>query len=465
MKRMMKNIVAAAIGLLIFSGAPMAQTGGDLIETEAKGTGLKREDALQDALRKAVGQAAGVALSSETKVENFMVVSDAIAAKTTGYINTYTVVKEVPFPDRYEVTVKAKVTTSTLKADFSLLARTLGGVRFLVMYDPRNITESEIPLYDLAVEKLNEYLSTKGYRYIDKKRFEALRKEAFQILEADKSEISYVQRLGMMSDAQFIINLGRISSETKSEYFDTRSNTRVFVEARTYDNCTAEGLGTVVMESGRSSSADKNTGLRSGVNDAITKSADNLLQKFTSYIGDWINNGTPYELRFYNVGTFRDFRELRNKLKAEPMFGGEMEITAVENYTKLICTFKKKPDELADKILDISDAIPAFKEKVLDVKLIYGRQINFAPQNVKVPELEAYKQNTSQVSTTQNTNSANPSNKTASQKPVSTTATAKPAASTSGTGGKTSTGTSTKPAAVANKTGATPIKPSVPIKK
>jgi hypothetical protein len=461
MKKMMKNFVAATIGLLIFSMAPIAQNSGDLIETEAKGTGLKREDALQDALRKAVGQAAGVALSSETKVENFMVISDAIAAKTMGYINTYTVVKEVPFPDRYEVTIKAKVSTTALKADFSLLARTLGGVRFLVMYDPRNVAESEIPLYDLAVEKLNEYLSGKGYRYIDKKRFEALRKEAFQILEADKSEISYIQRLGMMSDAQFIINLGRISSESKSEEFETRTNTKVFVEARAYDNCTAEGLGTVVMESGRNSVSDKNTSLRTGVNDAITKSAENLLQKFTGYIGDWVNNGTPYELRFYNVGTFRDFRELRNKLKAEPMFGGEMEITAVDNYTKLVCTFKKKPDELADKILDIADAIPAFKEKVLDVRLIYGRQINFAPQNVKVPELDAYKQNTNQASANPN---ANPANKSTNSKPVGTVA-SKPASSSSSTNTSNKTATSTKPAAVANKTGATPIKPSVPIKK
>jgi len=61
---------------------------------------------------------------------------------------------------------------------------------------------------------------------------------------------------------------------------------------------------------------------------------------------------------------------------------------SLENFTKLNLTYKDRPDELAYKILDFADAIPEFKSKVLDVKLIYGRQINFAPQKVKVPELQ-----------------------------------------------------------------------------
>ena len=63
----------------------------------AKGTGLNRADALQDALRNAVGMAVGVSLRSETKVENYMVISDAIASNTSGYIKNYTISKEIPF--------------------------------------------------------------------------------------------------------------------------------------------------------------------------------------------------------------------------------------------------------------------------------------------------------------------------------------------------------------------------------
>ena len=363
-----------------------AQT-GEVVQTEAKGTGLKREDALQDALRNAIGQAVGVAMQSETKVENYLVISDAISSNVNGYIKSYEVLGETPFPDRYELKVKAAVTTSSMKADFSLLARGIGGVRFMVVYDPRSLDEEKKNAFNLAVDRMNEYLSTKGYRYIERKRFESLRQEASRILEADKSEISYVQQLGLLSDAQFIIHLENMTTESRSEQFDTRTSSKVTMQVKAYDNCTAEGLGMMVFESGRNSSSDPAQVLREGITEAINKNADQLIGRFASYIGNWINNGTPYELRFYNAGTYRDFRDLRAKMKELSQFGGEMEIVAADNYTKLNCTFKKKPDELADKVLDIADQIPGFKEKVMDVKLIYGRQINFAPRNAVVPQL------------------------------------------------------------------------------
>ena len=63
------------------------------------------------------------------------------------------------------------------------------------------------------------------------------------------------------------------------------------------------------------------------------------------------------------------------------------QMVGLNNFTKLNCTFRKKPDDLADKILDYADEIPFLKEKRMDVKFIYGRQISFAPHEVKVPDL------------------------------------------------------------------------------
>jgi hypothetical protein len=385
---MKKYLLILAISILgIYS--TQAQ---DVAEVDAKGIGIKHDDALQDALRNAVSQAAGVVLRSETKVENFEVVSDAISTHTSGYITSYTETKSVPLSDRVEVTVHAKVSLSPLKADINLLSKSIGGVRFLVMYDPKNVNKDNRANYDLAVERINNYLSQKKYRYIEKSRFESLKNEAHNIAEADEDSsnpMSYVQHLGIMSDAQFIILITNITIDSKSEAFETRTSSKITIEAKAYDNCTAEGLGTVLLESGRKSQSDMKASIRDGVSEAVTNGFDKLLNTFTSYIGDWVNNGTPYELRFYNSGTFRDFRELKGKLKNDPNFGGDFEIVNAENYTKLNCTFRKKPDELADKVLDYSDDVPTFKAKNMDVKFIYGRQISFAPHNTSVPGLPA----------------------------------------------------------------------------
>lgn len=364
----------------------------NLATVEARGVGLKREDALRDAQRNAIGQAVGVSVTSETRVENYMILQDAISSRSEGYITKYDILKEVPFPDRYEITIRAEVSLSPLKADINLLSKSIGGIRFLVMYDDSQILPEDRLNYDFALERLNEYLSKKGYRYIEKKRFDELKKEAREIgHESAPSEETYIQRLGMMSDAQFIIFLNKIHTSTRSEDFDTRTSAKYLIEVKSYDNCTAEGLGTTTLESDWTTGRDK-TGMLAGIQEAVSRDMDKLMGTFTRYIGQWVSSGTPYELRFYQTGTYRDFRNLRTKLQEDQNFGGDMEIVSVENYTKLNVTFKNKPDQLADKILDIADAIPEFKAKILDIKLIYGRQLNFAPQAVQVPELQHLKQ-------------------------------------------------------------------------
>ena len=371
----MKKIYFLFMLTLTLSG--LAQ---NITEVEATGSGLTKADALQDALRNAVSQGAGVALKSETKVENFMVVSDAIATNSQGYINKYTVVREVPFPGRFETTVKALVSLDPIKADFQLLSKTIGGVRFLAAVDEMK-AKADKASYEFAVEKINAHLASKNYRYIEKNVFERLRKEAMNMAEESDTGITNVQRMGIMADAQFLIVVSDITTSQKEGQFGTRSLNKVNVICKTYDNCTGEGLGTVILESGWKTSADN----RAAVAEAIDSGMVKLLNTFAGYIGNWVNNGTPYEIRLYQMGTFRDLRELRTKLKNDPNFGGELELTSVNNYTKINCTFKKKPDDLADKVLEYSDEIATLAPQKIDVKLIFGRQISFAPQSYVIP--------------------------------------------------------------------------------
>lgn len=386
---MKKNIIISIKAIVLSTVLFLSASAQDIKEVEVKGQGLKRDDAIQNALRNAVSEAIGVSLVSETKVENFMVIQDAIQTRTQGYISSYEIIKEVPFPDGYEVTTKAKVSLSPIKADINYLAQSLGGIRFLVMYDDRNVKEEERAYYESAVERINQFLSERKYRYIEKTRFNALKKESVYIMkeQGDLNEESYVQKLGMMADAQFIIFIKKIGVQTKSEAFDTRTSSMVSIETKAYDNCTAEGLGTIVMDSEWKNARDEASTITAGVTESINKNFEKLLGVFNSYMGEWVNNGTPYELRFYSSGTYRDLRDLRQKIKEDNSFGGQLEVVGLTNYSKMNCTFRKKPDDLADKVLDIADAIPGLKEKRMDVKFIYGRQISFAPQNVKLPDM------------------------------------------------------------------------------
>ncbi len=379
----MNNSILAKIKFLLFIFISTAAFSQQAVE--AKGSGLNKADALQDALRNAVSQAVGVSLRSETRVENFMVISDAIASNTSGYIKKYTVTKEVPFPDRFEVTVQAEVTTNSLEADFKLLSKTIGGVRFLVMVDPSVQNETEKKDLQIAVDRINSFLAERSYRYVDQSRLKTLQTERSNLLQESNAQLSYAQQLAVLSNAQFIILVSQLTTSEVKGAFDISQGKKVSFQARAFDNCTGEGLGSISLESLPRTGTNTNT--TQALNQAVDLNFSKLISMVTGYIGSWVNSGTPYEIRFYNSGTFRDLRTLRAKLKADKNFGGDLEIVSANNYTKLICNYKNRADDLADKILDYADEIPALQKQLIDVKMIYGRQINFAPQSFIIPNL------------------------------------------------------------------------------
>ncbi len=376
----MKKVTNTLLFVCLFSIAAFAQERA----VEVKGFGQNRNDAIADGLRSAVGQAMGTVVQAESNLENFVLIKDVVSTRTEGYIKSYDVVSENKGSNGIsEVLLKALVSLSPLKADAVMLSDMVGGIRFLALYDPRKTDPTELGAIDFGIERINEFLADKKYRYIEKQRFDQLKNEAFRIFNAgDTSEVNYVQKLGLMSDAQFIIYIKDITIRTERNVAGV-FQTKVLLEAKAYDNCTAEGLGTVVLEGGWQVLPDQKAALKMAVTDAVAKGMDRLLYLFNSYMGRWVNNGMPYELRFYNAGTFRDFRNLRRKLSDDPQFGGNMEPVSVANYTKLNVTFKKKPADMTDRILDYCDEDEFFKPLRMDVELLYGRQISFSPTKQK----------------------------------------------------------------------------------
>lgn len=78
-----------------------------------KGTGISKEQARNDALRMAVEQVAGVKIFSQTEVQDFVAVKDAIITESFGLVTSYKIIKEITLEKGklYEVQVEAMVTT------------------------------------------------------------------------------------------------------------------------------------------------------------------------------------------------------------------------------------------------------------------------------------------------------------------------------------------------------------------
>jgi len=154
--KLRRRIAILMFAPAVLSGSLWAQgTGqGGTSEIEATGTGailagdvaLARDRAIDDALRKAVEQALGTYLKSETIVQNFQVVDDNILAWSEGYVRNYQVVSEYKADENtYKVTLRASVEMSNLQKDAeavqSLIAK-MGNPRLMILINEQNIGES-----------------------------------------------------------------------------------------------------------------------------------------------------------------------------------------------------------------------------------------------------------------------------------------------------------------------------------
>jgi flagellar assembly FlgT-like protein len=112
---------------------------------EKGGVAAARDRAIDDALRKAVEQAVGTFIESETIVQNYQILNDSVYAQTKGFVRTYKVVSEKQDGPLYRVTVAATVAVGDVKADLQslgLLIQRMRKPRVMVMIPEENFHDT-----------------------------------------------------------------------------------------------------------------------------------------------------------------------------------------------------------------------------------------------------------------------------------------------------------------------------------
>jgi hypothetical protein len=179
---------------------------------------IARDQAIQDALRKAVEQAVGTMVSSETMVQNFQTLSDKIYTQTQGYIQNYRILSETPGPNVHQVTIQATVAMGDLEKDLQALGFLLGQVgkpRIIILVAEQQIghqyysywwgahrgTQADL---NVAENTIMDRFREKGFDIVDHQAQAGKIKvpPAFQVVElSDRNAIT----LGKQVDAEIVI--------------------------------------------------------------------------------------------------------------------------------------------------------------------------------------------------------------------------------------------------------------------
>src|SRR5438105_326558 len=103
------------------------------------------DKAVEDALRRAVEQAVGTMVQSETATQNYQLLTDKIYSQSAGYVKSYKIVSENHDGNLLRVKVDAQVSSGDLSNDLAsigMLQRRMKFPRVMVMIAEQNVLNS-----------------------------------------------------------------------------------------------------------------------------------------------------------------------------------------------------------------------------------------------------------------------------------------------------------------------------------
>ena len=146
--------------------------------------GRIRDEALRDALRRAVEIGVGVMVRTESQMDNYEVLRDQIWTASTGYVQSYEVLRETQDDDFFRITIRAVVNTLALGEDLENLGFeiTLIGNPRIVVAVQEWVCENEPGVAPICVEQpfsvagdaLQRGFLKKGFTLVDAATLEKL---------------------------------------------------------------------------------------------------------------------------------------------------------------------------------------------------------------------------------------------------------------------------------------------------
>jgi hypothetical protein len=230
-------VVIFACSMLLYTWVRAATTA----QIEAEGVaairqgnvGIARDQALEDALRKAVEQAVGTFIESEARVQNLRLLSDEIYARTQGYVQRYSIVREQPEGSWFRVTVQATVDMGSLENKLNamgLLYRRMKKPRVMVIISEASLG-SRFGNPAGETEIIRQLLQN-GIKVVDQEQTQWIR-QSDQVRKMLEGDIEAAKRMGRQYDAEVLI-VGQAAGDVamQGKEFGGLISARASIQAR-----------------------------------------------------------------------------------------------------------------------------------------------------------------------------------------------------------------------------------------
>ena len=269
---------------------------GNTVEVEGYATimdGRKdqaRENALNNAFRRAVEQAVGVMVDSDSLVVNAQILNDRIYSKSTGYIKKYNILNERVDGDSYRINIKALVSKVKIEKDIDEIGQIIkkaGNPRIMLLISEQTGNDGK-PTYwwgkdsssgsGTAENVLTSNFMQKGFNLVDRKVILAGLKDNIKNLDADINNDTAL-RLAAMGEADVVI-IGKVTANSGRPMMGTsiRSSQASFT-ARAINADTGEPIASYTTNA-----VQAHVDPVTGTSQAIQKAANDMAERLSYQI-------------------------------------------------------------------------------------------------------------------------------------------------------------------------------------
>lgn len=281
------------------------------------GAAQARDQALEDALRRAVEQAVGVFVTAETVVQNRELLADKIYTQAKGYVQGYKIVSEQQDGGLYRVAILAEVGLDNLRSDLAaihLLIERAGRPRVLFLVE-EEIAQTYQSGFMAWVQSWSSASVTEN---VLQRRF---RDQGFPVVEprsldattarsAYNGDVRALHRVNQTTQAEVIV-IGQARAQGGSPI--AGSSLRAVIAdmtARAVRADTGELLGTA-----RASATAPHVEVSAGAHEAFEKGGEELASQLIARILDqWAKEGSGSRSIQLFVSGVRSFDQLQTVL-------------------------------------------------------------------------------------------------------------------------------------------------------
>ena len=322
---------------------------------------MARDAALEDAQKRAVEQAIGILIDSQTQVENYQLISDKILSQTKGYITRYNIAGETVEGTLLRVRINAEVSLGKLTDDLSGIGILLGQMhkpRTMIMIAEQNIGHEWYAWWwgyhgqqtDIGVVENTfiDVFTQKGFEFIDhdaaEKNIKVTAAYKVQDLTPDQA-----RTLGNQADAEVVI-VGKAVAKLYGDIGGGMKSVQADLSARAIRTDTGQVLASATTHGAAVHITDETAGieaLKKAAKAAADQMADKILAVYSKEAGGTKSvNITVIGLNKTQFVKFKDV--LRNQVRGikdlhERSFSG--------NTAKISVDCKGSAQSLSDELL------------------------------------------------------------------------------------------------------------------